>query len=76
MQITDVQMIINNVGFMEDDGVAESGIDVGWISPYGGFGRCVLTVDENGKIEIDNEHMDKSHFLEVMSALYDMADVI
>lgn len=74
MQITDVSILYNVINI--DHPPVETGLDIGWISPYGGFGRCVLTVDENGEIEIDNEHMDKSHFLEVMSALYDMADVV
>lgn len=73
MQITDVATVYSTSN--KNYPPVETGFDVGWHSNHVGFGRLLITVDEDGKVEIDTEHMDKDHFMEVMSALYDMAEV-
>lgn len=58
-----------------EDNVVTSGFLVTWDSTEKGFGQLALLIDDLGKIEIDTESMGKEFFLDLMSKLYDMAEV-
>ena len=77
MQITDVAMYEEIETYNQPDVSINTsvGLDIGWHDNHLGFGRLIIEADEDGKVSIDTEHIDKDHFLQVMSALYDMAEV-
>lgn len=65
-----------NTDYRQEMGeVTRSGFQIMYISPYP-FGDCEFSirVDDTGKIEISN-NVSKSQFLDMMSKLYDMAEV-
>ena len=53
----------------------EVGITIQWDDLGIGFGELSLSTDINGKTVIDTESMGKEFFLDLMSKLYDMAEV-
>lgn len=53
----------------------EVGITIQWDDLGVGFGELSLSSDINGKTIIDTETMGKEFFLDLMSKLYDMAEV-
>lgn len=59
-----------------DNDVQVSGFVIQWEShnEYG-FGNVGIHVNWNNEVEIDTESMGKEFFLDLMSKLYDMAEV-
>ena len=55
--------------------IYSTGIDIHWDSVEKGYGGLTIIVDENDEVQIDTESMGKEFFLDLMSKLYDMAEV-
>ena len=50
-------------------------ITIGWIRDIG-YGEITIIRKPLNEIIIEMEHMNKDHFLQVMSALYDKAEIL